>query len=205
MKKFFTLCAFLLIGCIAINAQTFAFVDDDGNVIENGTTFVFDDVEANPIFGPLISLKNVSIKNISEVQSECKITFSVEKLPAGSTFQTCDPGNCVLIAEGKTFSFSQALNPGIIFPFAQTEWITQGVEGTCSVKLSIQDSKSIIPESEITINFVNELTSINDILDNASNKVVACYTLDGRAIDTPKKGINILKYADGRTEKVIVK
>lgn len=49
MKKFFTLCAFLLVGCIVMNAQSFAFVDDEGNVIENGTTLIYDEVETNPI------------------------------------------------------------------------------------------------------------------------------------------------------------
>lgn len=205
MKKFFTLCAFLLVGCIVMNAQSFAFVDDEGNVIENGTTLVYDEVETNSVLGPLISLKNVSIKNVSEMQDDCKITFKVEKLPAGSTFQTCDPGTCRPIDEGGTFSFTQSLNPGVVFQLAMTEWLTKGVEGTCTVKIAIQAVKSMMQDSEITVNFVNESTDINNIYDNETNKVVARYSINGQILDTPQKGINILKYADGRIEKVIVK
>ena len=41
--------------------------------------------------------------------------------------------------------------------------------------------------------------------NNADNKVVARYSINGQLLDAPQKGINILKYADGRIEKVIVK
>lgn len=205
MKKFFTLCAFLLVGCIVMNAQSFAFVDDEGNVIENGTTLIYDEVETNPSLGPLISLKNVSIKNLLEVQDDCKITFKVEKLPAGSTFTTCDSGSCLLIDEGGSFSFTQPLNSGVVFQLAETKWLTKGVEGTCTVKIAIQAAKSMMQDSEITVNFVNESTDINNIYDNETNKVVARYSINGQILDTPQKGINILKYADGRIEKVIVK
>lgn len=205
MKKFFTLCAFLLVSCIVMNAQSFAFVDDEGNVIGNGTTLTYDEVEINPVFGPLISLKNVSIKNVSEVQDDCKITFKVEKLPAGSNFQTCDPGICQIINEGGTFSFTQSLNPGVVFQFATTEWLTKGVEGTCTVKIAIQAAKSMLPDSEITVNFVYSSTGINGVQNNVDNKVVARYSVDGQLLDAPQKGINILKYADGHTEKVLVK
>ena len=35
------------------------------------------------------------------------------------------------------------------------------------------------------------------------SKEVARYTLDGRKLSAPQKGINIVKYADGRTVKVV--
>lgn len=139
------------------------------------------------------------------MQDDCKITFKVEKLPAGSTFQTCDPGTCRPIDEGGTFSFTQSLNPGVVFQLAMTEWLTKGVEGTCTVKIAIQAVKSMMQDSEITVNFVNESTDINNIYDNETNKVVARYSINGQLLDAPQKGINILKYADGRIEKVIVK
>ena len=63
----------------------------------------------------------------------------------------------------------------------------------------------MMQDSEITVNFVNESTDINNIYDNETNKVVARYSINGQILDTPQKGINILKYADGRIEKVIVK
>jgi len=35
--------------------------------------------------------------------------------------------------------------------------------------------------------------------------VIARYTVDGRKIDAPVKGLNIVKLANGKTMKVIVK
>ena len=64
----------------------------------------------------------------------------------------------------------------------------------------------MLPDSEITINFIYDGTaSIDGIQNNADNKVVARYSINGQLLDAPQKGINILKYADGRIEKVIVK
>ena len=44
MKKIFTLCVSLLMGCVALNAQTFAFVDGE-TVIENGSTYNLSEAE----------------------------------------------------------------------------------------------------------------------------------------------------------------
>lgn len=53
---------------------------------------------------------------------------------------------------------------------------------------------------------VGTSTGINDaIVDNADVKEVARYTLDGRQITTPVKGVNIVKMSDGKTMKVLVK
>ena len=45
MKKLFTLCASLFVGFATMNAQTFAFVNEEGNVIENGTKLTMNTVE----------------------------------------------------------------------------------------------------------------------------------------------------------------
>lgn len=49
-------------------------------------------------------------------------------------------------------------------------------------------------------------TSITSPLDtNVSGKVKACYTIDGRQIAAPQRGINILRMEDGSIRKVMVK
>ena len=40
---------------------------------------------------------------------------------------------------------------------------------------------------------------------NVTNKVVKRYDANGRLIDKPTKGLNILKMSDGTTKKVMVK
>lgn len=49
-------------------------------------------------------------------------------------------------------------------------------------------------------------TSITSPLDtNVSGKIKACYTIDGRQIAAPQRGINILRMEDGSIRKVMVK
>lgn len=217
MKKLFTLCIALLFSCVAMNAQNFIFVDGDGNTIENGATLTMDQVSYkedfvfNPdgsyeiIQVPMIPLSGVLIKNNSAESQSCKVTFNVTALPNGS-FAACCAGNCSnLDSEGTIEKNANADAGKTIDISTDTEWVPVAA-GTTTVKISAQGSKSMLPDSEITINFIYDGTaSIDGIQNNADNKVVARYSINGQLLDAPQKGINILKYADGRIEKVIVK
>lgn len=217
MKKLFTLCIALLFSCVAMNAQNFIFVDGDGNTIENGATLTMDQVSYkedfvfNPdgsyeiIQVPMISLSGVYIKNNSAESQSCKVTYNVTALPNGS-FAACCAGNCLnLDSEGTIEKNANADAGKTIDISTDTEWVPVAA-GTTTVKISAQGSKSMLPDSEITINFIYDGTaSIDGIQNNADNKVVARYSINGQLLDVPQKGINILKYSDGRIEKVIVK
>ncbi len=217
MKKLFTLCIALLFSCVAMNAQIFIFVDGDGNTIENGATLTMDQVsyKENFVFNPdgsyeiiqvpMISLSGVYIKNNSAESQSCKVTYNVTALPNGS-FAACCAGNCSnLDSEGTIEKNANADAGKTIDISTDTEWVPVAA-GTTTVKISAQGSKSMLPDSEITINFIYDGTaSIDGIQNNADNKVVARYSINGQLLDAPQKGINILKYADGRIEKVIVK
>lgn len=217
MKKLFTLCIALLFSCVAMNAQNFIFVDGEGNTIENGATLTMDQVSYkedfvfNPdgsyeiIQVPMIPLSGVYIKNNSSESQSCKVTYNVTALPNG-TFAACCAGNCSnLDSEGTIEKNANADAGKTIDISTDTEWVPVAA-GTTTVKISAQGSKSMLPDSEITINFIYDGTaSIDGIQNNADNKVVARYSINGLLLDAPQKGINILKYADGRIEKVIVK
>lgn len=217
MKKLFTLCIALLFSCVAMNAQNFIFVDGDGYTIENGATLTMDqvsykeDIVFNPdgsyekIQVPMISLSGVYIKNNSAESQSCKVTYNVTALPNGS-FAACCASNCSnLDSEGTIEKNANADAGKTIDISTDTEWVPVAA-GTTTVKISAQGSKSMLPDSEITINFIYDGTaSIDGIQNNADNKVVARYSINGQLLDAPQKGINILKYADGRIEKVIVK
>lgn len=217
MKKLFTLCIALLFSCVAMNAQNFIFVDGDGNTIENGATLTMDQVSYkedfvfNPdgsserIQVPMISLSGVYIKNNSAESQSCKVTYNVTALPNGS-FAACCAGNCSnLDSEGTIEKNANADAGKTIDISTDTEWVPVAA-GTTTVKISAQGSKSMLPDSEITINFIYDGTaSVDGIQNNADNKVVARYSINGQLLDAPQKGVNILKYADGRIEKVIVK
>lgn len=217
MKKLFTLCIALLFSCVAMNAQNFIFVDGDGNTIENGATLTMDQVSykedfvLNPdgsyeiIQVPMISLSGVYIKNNSAESQSCKVTYNVTALPNGS-FAACCAGNCSNLDKEGTIEKNANADAGKTIDIStDTEWVPVAA-GTTTVKISAQGSKSMLPDSEITINFIYDGTaSVDGIQNNADNKVVARYSINGQLLDAPQKGINILKYSDGRIEKVIVK
>lgn len=217
MKKLFTLCIALLFSCVAMNAQNFIFVDGEGNTIENGATLTMDqvsykkDLVFNPdgsyeiIQVPMIPLSGVYIKNNSSESQSCKVTYNVTALPNG-TFAACCAGNCSNLDSEGTIEKNANADAGKTIDISTgTEWVPVAA-GTTTVKISAQGSKSMLPDSEITINFIYDGTaSIDGIQNNADNKVVARYSINGQLLDAPQKGINILKYADGRIEKVIVK
>lgn len=217
MKKLFTLCIALLFSCVAMNAQNFIFVDGDGNTIENGATLTMDQVsyKKNFVFNPdgsyeiiqvpMISLSGVYIKNNSAESQSCKVTYNVTALPNGS-FAACCAGNCSNLDSEGTIEKNANADAGKTIDISTgTEWVPVAA-GTTTVKISAQGSKSMLPDSEITINFIYDGTaSVDGIQNNADNKVVARYSINGQLLDAPQKGINILKYSDGRIEKVIVK
>lgn len=217
MKKLFTLCIALLFSCVAMNAQNFIFVDGEGNTIENGATLTMDQVSYkedfvfNPdgsyeiIQVPMIPLSGVYIKNNSSESQSCKVTYNVTALPNG-TFAACCAGNCSNLDSEGTIEKNANADAGKTIDISTgTEWVPVAA-GTTTVKISAQGSKSMLPDSEITINFIYDGTaSIDGIQNNADNKVVARYSINGQLLDAPQKGVNILKYADGRIEKVIVK
>lgn len=216
MKKLFTLCIALLFSCVAMNAQNFIFVDGDGNTIENGATLtmdqvaykkdsVFPDGSSEVVQVPMIPLSGVLIKNNSAESQSCKVTFNVTALPNGS-FAACCAKNCSNLDKEGTIEKNANADAGKTIDIStDTEWVPVAA-GTTTVKISAQGSKSMLPDSEITINFIYDGTaSVDGIQNNADNKVVARYSINGQLLDAPQKGVNILKYADGRIEKVVVK
>ena len=46
---------------------------------------------------------------------------------------------------------------------------------------------------------------INDALTSNGNRVVSRYSIDGRRLTAPQRGLNIIKTADGHTMKVVVR
>ena len=233
MKKIFTFCVSLLMGCVALNAQTFAFVDSDGKVIENNSTVTMPqnyeiDMNEGNVF---VSLKGVSIKNISSASAKFDMTYEVVELPVGSSFQACCLGAChgAMTSVGETDSYlNNESNAGSTSDLFGTEWLTggkgteyedafgkyfdkpivdYGASGTCKIKISVMPSGTKVPDSEIFVNFLGYGgdTGISGVGVGKDNAVVGYYTVGGAKLNAPQKGLNIVKYADGTTKKIIKK
>lgn len=237
MKKLFTLCASLFVGFATMNAQTFAFVDASGNVINSGTTLTMDgELEVNMITGDVqLPLEGVSIKNTSGAEAACDLVFTMVDLPGGK-FNACCAGVCkgAVDETGDVVSYihgvdgqNNTIQPNATLSLMPTEWVTggkgtefsddfgpyydlpivdYGTQGTCVVKISVSVAGASTPDSEITVNFVNDNgAGVSSVVADKENPVVGYYTIGGAQINAPQKGINIVKYADGTTKKVILK
>lgn len=53
--------------------------------------------------------------------------------------------------------------------------------------------------------FVTKATGITDTQTSADIREIARFTIDGKRINQPQRGINIVKYSDGTVKKVVVK
>lgn len=211
MKRIFTLCFALLAG-LAVFAQgnTVEFVDAGGNVIPAGSTVVRDNIEFSSITGIGTIHSGVYVKNMTTSSTSCAVSCSIENMPSGQ-FQICGFGNCVpvplndRIAE---YPISDVIDCDAV-PLAagetmdtQSEWmrVRTGNYGSFNVKYSIQGG------SEITVNYVySDPTGINDVQTSTDKTVVGYYTLGGQQLDCQQKGINIIKYSDGTTEKKLLR
>lgn len=226
MKKIFTLCISLLMGCAALNAQTFVFVDGGGQVIENGSTLTMTEAEfAYDGYGSAYQVPIVegfSVKNTSEAAGTFDIRFHVVALPDGSTYMACPLFQTCLPATDDT-SFTRNLPAGGLDDFSGVEWligtgtlnmetyqygppILNEIFGTCTLEISVGPTGFTTPDSRITVNFVHtNPAGISGVETEKDNAVVGYYTIDGVKLNAPQKGLNIVKRADGTTTKVLVK
>ncbi len=64
---------------------------------------------------------------------------------------------------------------------------------------------TIEQEIEDMLNYASQYTAVADILAGGNAEPVGYYTTDGKQVPHPQRGINIIRYTDGITRKVLVK
>ena len=69
-----------------------------------------------------------------------------------------------------------------------------------SKQWALVSNESMSVEQAI-IDGINEIKDFNDLNDLKDS----CFTPDGKMLSKPQKGINIIRYSDGTTRKVLVK
>lgn len=227
MKKLFTLCAAMLMGSAMAFGQvdqTFQFVDKDGNVVADGTTWTVSEKVEDLFYGLMIP-SELSVKNTSGEDVLCSIDYQVTQL-SGGTFQICFPGTCSSAGEvmdkplNKDMS-AESVAPGAVVDL-ESEWVVRpfgsDVEatGTCTATLQLKvmnpiEEGAFVPTvkaygPKITVVFSNNgTTGIGSVEAVGGKKVEAYYSLSGRRLSVPQKGLNIVKFADGTARKVVVR
>ena len=223
MKKLFTLCAAMLMGSAMAFGQvdqTFQFVDKDGNVVADGTTWTVSEKVEDLFYGLMIP-SELSVKNTSGEDANVAVDFQVTQI-SGGAFQICFPTNCQTRTDVTEVEETGALEmaAGEVKDMA-TEWVVKpfssDVEatGTCTatvqLKVMEQIEGSFMYEvkaygPKITLVFSNNgTTGIGSVEAVGGKKVEAYYSLSGRRLSVPQKGLNIVKFADGTARKVVVR
>ena len=140
MKKVFTALLFTLsLLAMPVSAQdidnSFAFVDENGTVLDNGATVVRNKVEPYSAGGEVIN-SGISVLNVSAPASELiKMHYSIKQIDNGS-FQICFPLSCNSKDQVGDYVTSDGMlmnNPQDI----QSEWFPTA-DGVCIVDLQIE-------------------------------------------------------------------
>lgn len=224
MKKLFTLCAAMLMGSAMAFGQvdqTFQFVDKDGNVVADGTTWTVSEKVEDLFYGLMIP-SELSVKNTSGEAANVAVDYQVTQISGGS-FMICFPLTCKLPVTDASELLSTdtgELAAGEVKDMA-TEWVVKPLgsdveaTGTCTATLQLKVMEQIEGSfryevkaygPKITLVFSNNgTTGIGSVEAVGGKKVEAYYSLSGRRLSVPQKGLNIVKFADGTARKVVVR
>ena len=114
----------------------FAFVNENGDILEDGATVVRNHVEAYDEDGTEVIYSGVSVKNISGTASDyLKVIYVIEQMDNG-TFQICFPMTCNMKTEEGYFETAPGQLMGDLQDL-QSEWFPTE-DGTCIVTLFIE-------------------------------------------------------------------
>ena len=208
MKKFFTLFLAVFGMTCAANAQSFEF-QLDGQSLPDGSTITIE-AETDPWTGGMICNTNPSdntdrllFKNLTVDESITEGSATIEILEntmGAEVISWCMGGTCKPImgtTYTKNFSFANATNNAIqpqydAEPAHFGEMLTKmvatidGQDYTINIRFSYADPASISGVAE----------------DKAT--IVGYYTIDGRQLQAPRHGVNIVKLSNGKTVKQII-
>lgn len=223
MKRFFT----LLVSVFALTAtgwaqdegedldQTFVFVDDQGNIVPDGSVITVAAI--NDEGQMVVPLK---VKNVEGDGAAVSMYETIDALPNGG-WQTCAFGNCMTLSA--TGYSAKNIISGTDASDIQTEWMPeQGKYATWSATLQIHvfniitktvfGMKQEVAGEEIigygpkvTVNFVYNSESAHISGIAADHQPKEYFNVRGQRIDGPQKGLNIIRLANGKTIKTINK
>ena len=101
-------------------------------------------------------------------------------------------------------SISKVSNDNVVATMNGSKLVIEGKKaGNTTITLKA-NSNGIIATTTLYVK-VDEPTGINNVENASDIYEVARYTVDGKRIAAPQKGVNIVRMSDGSTRKVVVK
>ena len=206
MKKFFTLlfCSLWMTATVSAqgNDTGYAFADKEGNVFTEDTltctTFEDDG------WGTIMIPSNLYIKNVNaDANTSVAIQANITKIDNGDV-QLCFPVNCASYSSPGVMqkTGSATIAQGEVKSL-QTEW-KPAEQGECTVVYTVIVYNGPFEKGSfaITVNYQYNTTGIaNARIANASSK--SAYDLAGRRLSQGKRGLSIVRMADGTIRKVV--
>ena len=137
MKRFFTFLLFALplLVCAQDIDESYVFLDEAGNIIENGATVVRNVVEQFDEDTEVI-YSGISVISVSGTSSDfIKMHYAIEEIDNG-TYQICFPTTCNMQTEAGVYETGIGQLMGNVQDI-QSEWFP-AADGECIVTLSIE-------------------------------------------------------------------
>ena len=199
----FLICLLASLGLQAQDEFPLQFIDENGEIIADGTVLDLMEIEEDELFGDLKMPTNISVKNISDDVVYGGGSYTIQFISNGN-FQTCFPMNCMIQSAVGTYSTgSDTFQPGQLRNM-QTEWLPEA-EGMCFVSYQLQTyrklGKNYIPDEDgpmITLCFYYGTTGMKGT-KGKTVRDVTYYDLSGQAVERPTHGVYMKKttFADG--------
>ncbi len=211
----------------AANAQidnTLQFVDANGNVIEDGATVngEVEYIDMDALGGYYQVNSGLYVKNNSSETVGVSVAGEITRMDNGRV-DCCFPSDCRSLYSVGAFEAKSGIKEASAEPYSfSTEWFpasnTSYGQCTATFTLMLREvvdngffetaGKVIAQGPSVTVNFVfdEESAGIAGVETVENNEPVGYYTLDGQKLSAPRKGaVNIVKYANGKTAKIVVK
>lgn len=209
--------------------KTFEFCDKDGNVYENGSELTFYDVDVDPDDGTAVLHAPLYVKSTTDEGGYVGITCKYDGMPSGK-FKICFPSLCMQSTNASGEIVTDAGGGGMFGgPLTQADgaryldsaW--DAIEGYGSFNVTYQINvykqveedvlgetitkyEKIADGSTVTVKFLYaDPAGINAMQNSGEKKVAAVYNLNGQKIASMERGVNIVKYSNGETVKVLNK
>lgn len=227
MKKMMMALSLALLWVASLFAQgegtnidnTFRFVYADGTEVPNGTVLNLTKMEQD-LFDEWQINSGLYVENTSSTSEYIRVTMTVKSLSENSSMKFCVLEKCNNYKSVGIYS-KEGLESAGKKDNLQLEWLPactkdeKGAEtplyGNASVTLKIEhldaSGKTVLGTGPtITLNFTYaDPTGIEKVDAKADKTEVSRYNANGQVLTAPQKGLNIVKYADGTSAKVLVK
>lgn len=201
---------------VETDLTTLQFVDADGNVIADGTTVNFAPTDPKETPEGFEIKPDIFVENLTDEPVYTVALVNVTAMSSGS-LSCCFPMNCRKTYELEEFTTDLSdIKAKAKHPF-NTEWYAEEY-GSCTASFQLKIYEDTLAPGQfvptkvlrangpkITVNFIyNDPASINGV-SNDGAKAVAFYNANGQQINNLQKGLNFIKYSNGKTVKTVIK